>query len=157
VLLTYTVSDLGSLEYLDSLYDSIPKLPRYRNTVVRSKAHQAHPEESEVRVLYLEGLRRKRSIELPGYVVREDYPVVIAGCKAPGQARQVHDSDVQKFLKDHPSCTFGGEFELDNQQEIGKNFSTGSRSQPLTNSRQRVCSPCWRHSHTEGASDDHTT
>lgn len=120
VLLIYTISDGSSLQYLEEIYDKIPKPPQPVN-IVPHKIPNGYSG-PRVRGIRLESLESEIK-DYPAYVAMGTYPVVIAGYKGDDKLpRQVNKSDVDKFLSNHPNCVFGGEFALDNLEEIDDVF-----------------------------------
>jgi hypothetical protein len=117
VLMTYTISDSGSLQYLEEIYDKIPRPPKPPGFGGHNNNWRP-----EIRGLKMEH-ELTWNVEYPAYVALERYPVVIAGCKDTGHlSQQVEKPDIEKFISSRPNCVFGGEFSLDNLEEIDAVF-----------------------------------
>jgi hypothetical protein len=106
--MVYDISSKLSLQYLEDNYDKIP-LPQ---PIQQDDIETARPR----------GIRLDASRDEHCYPA-ERFPVVIAGYRGSSTLPQeVYKSDVEKFIQYRPDCTFGGEFALDNQEEIDTVF-----------------------------------
>jgi hypothetical protein len=104
--MVYDTSSRLSLQYFHDIYDKIP-LPQ-----------PIHKYEAPRR----RGIQLEASYDSP-YYPAERFPVVVAGYRGPSTLPpEVNESDVEKFIQDRPECIFGGEFALDNQEEIDAIF-----------------------------------
>jgi hypothetical protein len=118
VLLLYSCADKASLQYLDRAWHQLPQPPKPVNMAFR---RHYLPEElsrrPEVRGIWLENRSTNDDLDYPAYAPVDHYPVLIAGYKPfVGRTREVSDSDIEKFILEHPGCISVGEFFIGNKQ-----------------------------------------
>ncbi|KAH8598316.1 hypothetical protein B0O99DRAFT_616400 [Bisporella sp. PMI_857] len=88
VVITYDIASKDSIQKLERLYSQIPPPPDRR-----IHFREARPEV---------------------FTPMDYYPKILIGCRHPADSvREVEKEDIEKFMSDHPECTFAGECEPD--------------------------------------------
>jgi hypothetical protein len=141
VLLVYSIADESAPQLLEETLNTIPSPPAAANvsSMAVSRRMYSGPTVQGIRLQNLADERaaggmqklfdlKDESLHYTPYVPMEKFPVVIAGHKPENNPhREISDKDIQRFISNHQGCTYGGDFALDNLEEIDAVFLAVSK------------------------------